>query len=252
MVAARRDGPRQLSRRELPRRPHAPGAGRCADRVVGPDRGGGRRRYALRRAVDLPHRPCRLDAGLAAARRARRRARASASRGCCATWRSLRRTSASAMSTPCQGSCRGPSASAKSPASRRRASSSEIAPELVPPGERALFMYARPAQLYRQHPRGREQRQGAACLAPVAPQRLDARVIGYRRAAKRCASRRRRLGVRDDLARSAAEAHGRPADRMGRLRPRCSTTCRTRLRGPPTISGSTTKRQRSKRSPTGR
>ena len=55
---------------------------------------------------------------------------------------------------------------------------SEIAPELVPAGERALFMYATPAQLHREHPRRREQREGAAHARRLSrAQRLAARGI---------------------------------------------------------------------------
>ena len=85
-----------------------------------------------------------------------------ASRGCCATSRCARPRSGNAISRPVPKLMSRTFAANEIACVKATSFVSEIAAELVPPGERALFMYATPAQLHREHPRRREQREGAA------------------------------------------------------------------------------------------
>ena len=181
--SAHRDGRRGLSRGELSRRPDAPAAGRCADRPVARGRSGDGGRFAQRCAVDLPHRPCRIDPGVAAARRATRRALQSASRACCAT--SLRSA---------RGSQRYIGAGAEADVADLRCRRDRLrqGDQLrqrdrgrAGAAGRARAVHVRDtAQLHRKHPRRREfASRNCACSAESRAQRMAERVGAIRRRA---------------------------------------------------------------------
>jgi hypothetical protein len=89
---------------------------------------------------------------------------------------------------------------------------SEIAPLLVPSGQRALFLFA-PARTYiasilagENNPLELRAANGRAAPDPA-------------RCPPRCRPGRRRLGVRDDRARGRCRWHARPPDQLGGVRP---------------------------------
>ena len=143
---ADRDGPRQLSRRELPRRPACCSSRSTRSSCPGrDDRGRRSRRTAHRRALDLPHRPCRLDARLAAARRARRSSRDPRAAPAARPRAQPAGGPRSATSRPSRSSCRAPSADSEFACVKATSFVSEIAPELVPRG-RARAVHVRNAR----------------------------------------------------------------------------------------------------------
>ncbi len=248
--AAGRDGPRQLSRRELPRRPPARAAGRRADRAVAGGRGGDGRRPAQRRALDLPRRPCRLDPGVAAARRARRRARHS-------------RAAAAARyrHEPAGGSRPLPAARPQIDVAQLRrtiacvkATSfvSEIAPDLVPPGERALFMYATPRNYIASILAGENSGSELRALAASRAQRLARRVSALWAAHSDAELAAVAWACEMTALEAAAACDGRPADRLGRLRPHARRHARAAQPSRRTSSASKRPRASSRRSPPGR
>ena len=116
---------------------------------------------------------------------------------------------------------------------------SEIAPRLVPPGERALFMFATPRNYIASILAGENSREGAAD-AGGEPRRAHRRArFGNWAARTRCRARGRCLGVRDDRAGSGGRGDDRPPhlwadfDRMLNDMPAAlGRACRTfRLRG---------------------
>ena len=145
-------------------------AGRCADRVVDCHRGGRQRRHAVRCSLDFPHRPRRLDARFAAARRARWRARNPRAASAPRPRAELLPRYVSAISAPVPKLMSRTFAEAEVACVKATSFASEIAPELVP-AERARAVHVRdPAQLYREHPCRREQRRGTArCSLAAAP-----------------------------------------------------------------------------------
>ena len=94
---------------------------------------------------------------------------------------------------------------------------SEIAPQLVPPGERALFMYATPRNYIASILAGENSLQELRMLAGPRAQRANARDV-YIAGPERCRSRRCRLGDGDDRAGSRSRGDDGPAGRLGRLR----------------------------------
>ena len=96
---------------------------------------------------------------------------------------------------------------------------SEIAAELVPPSQRALFMFASPRNYIASILAGENSVRGIAHRSrPRAPSELQHRAPVVQPRSERSRARRGRLGVRDDRARSRGRSDARPANRMGRLR----------------------------------